>query len=169
MIGPHRVRQTAFAPNESYMHLAAKKVLAEWLDAGLLPPIACRDSGYWLEYPIGIGGEGVNPTWDEVEFWEHRGMEVPVVADLNAHGIRVACVCDVGIRHKGMLGAVVEVVHSHPTPGWKRDFLAYHDVDLIEVEAAAVLRHTKRPDQLPLWTPGKPGSSRKRSRGGMRP
>lgn len=154
---------------ESYLHRAAKQVVVEWLreaakEAGeglewfKLHPVSCRPNrgapfyGIHPEWPIlkGQCPTGIDFVWDEVTD-DADGKAPPSAADLIANGKKLACVVDIGIHHKGRLGCAVEIVHKHPAPQWKRDFFAARDVQLVEVDALAVLRKIERPAQLPLW------------------
>ena len=156
----------SFIHTESNMHRAAKEVVAGWLreitpvdDYCSLPPVHSRPNrsgpmrGIYLEYPIGFNREGLNPVWDESIWLPGGPIEdyCPTVEELSARNIRVACVCDIAILHKGNVFQVIEIVHKHPTPRWKLDFLRRHDVEVIEISAKAVMHMCNRPTLLPLY------------------
>jgi hypothetical protein len=158
----------SFIENESHMHRQAKRLVADWLRSMTEPDAACRMPPIWsrpnrsgpmrgvyVEYPIGLEGQGIAPVWDESPLAPEEGGEFcPTFGDLKRWGVAVACVCDIAILHKGMVAQVVEIVHKHPTPDWKRNFLHNRDVEVIEVSAAAVMHMCGRPDALPLYQPG---------------
>ncbi|WP_424140279.1 hypothetical protein [Roseomonas chloroacetimidivorans] len=151
---------------ESYMHRAAKEVVAGWLrdvaaEAGYdeytrLGPLSWRVNrpgpswGIWLEYPF-TDARGGSEVWDE-EFgdtgdcpWQDA---LPPIVDGKVLGERVAAVADIAIQHKGCIIWAVEIVHKHPCPIHKRAFYDHHHIGLIEVRASWVMRQTKRPDGL---------------------
>jgi hypothetical protein len=152
---------------ESYMHRAAKEVMAGWLreaaaEAGhdeyaQMGPLSWRVNrpgpgwGVWEEYPF-THARGGSEVWDE-EFgddelsrpWE---SELPPVADGRILGEKVASVADIAIQHKGCIIWAVEIVHKHPCPIHKRAFYDHHYIGLIEVRASWVMRQTKRPHRL---------------------
>lgn len=162
-----------FVPNETYMHDAAKRVVAQWFrqsqderyhvrvgDVVARTNRGAPSHGVYLEYPIGTNGEGAYPCWDEVFDRSPPGQPldltdgidwVPSVDFLKQHGIRTQCVCDVMLLNKGSASVAVEVIHKHPTPDWKIAFLDSQDIRLVEVKASAVLRRTKPPLELPLY------------------
>ena len=154
-----------FVQRESYMHDAAKRVVAQWFrdsqtsgSTVRVGKVSARTSrmsgahGVYLEYPIGDQGEGVDPCWDESFGYYDRDLSwVPSVDFLASRGIRVRCVCDVVLIHKGVASVAIEVVHKHPTPAWKRAFLAQQHIELIEVRAQAVLYLMSCPAKLPLY------------------
>lgn len=162
-----------YVTNESYLHKSAKEVVAGWLRSLQTPsgyicldPICSRTNrhdgmfGIYLEYPIGTKGEGLDEVWDEHGRFgasnEERISTVgfcPTVEHLTSNGVKVACVIDIAVLHKGRVGHAIEIVHRHPTPPWKLDFLAKHEIKVFEVCATKVLRCVKRPVSLPLWTP----------------
>lgn len=144
---------------ESYLHRAAKDVVAEWLKElsesaapaawVTIPPLHFRPGRWYLEYPICASGEGVHQAWDEYDDWRGR---CPTYQEVTQAGHRVACVLDLAVVHKGRVACAVEIVHKNPTPQHKRDLLARLGIELIEVSALGVMRHIKRPERLPLWT-----------------
>lgn len=157
---------------ESYMHRAAKEVVARWLRASIevegkgervhMGTIVAQPNrgapfyGVHIEYPITADGVGVSPVWDEAgwpgcgSFEDYDGT-CPTAETLIAAGLRVACVCDIALWHKGWCTDIIEVVHKHPTPKWKIDFLRRVGVqDIWEVKAEWVMRQTARPTHLDL-------------------
>lgn len=162
---------------ESYLHKAAKEVVVGWLraaakeaDDGMdwfeVAPVKCRTNragphyGIWPEWPITAGptAYGIEFVWDEVwpfspDFDLPRNTIPPTPDELIAGGRKLAAVIDIGVIHKGRLGCAVEIVHRHPVPEWKRNFLARYDVPLVEVCALAVLKQIGPRPFLPLWTP----------------
>lgn len=168
-------RKREFTPNESYMHDAAKRVVAQWFRDSQTPlggvhvgDVYSRTNrfvgskGVYLEYPIGTEGQGVCPCWDEAydppsgslmgESLEDLDW-VPTVEFLRAKGVRTKCVCDIMLLHKGSASVAIEIVHRHPTPMWKRLFLSKWDIKLVEVKAQAALHFTKAPKSLPFFVP----------------
>ena len=145
---------------ESYMHRAAKEVIARWLRElsakvdgerwSQIAPIAWRPNrgaphyGVWIEYPFSVCSLGHEQVWDECDDarWEERP---PTVEELRAEGMRVACVADLAIQHKGRIVTAVEVVHRHPVPAHKQAFYAARGIDLVTVRASWVLGQTTRP------------------------
>lgn len=152
--------QRLLVTEESHLRNAAKRVVARWFDEdtkydaySTIGDISFRGS-ICLDYPFGMEGQGVNPCWDEIAGFEafNRGLhDGPSYADVEAAGIRVGCVCDMALVHKGMADTVIEMVCRAPVRGIKRRFLRRHRVRLVEVDAEAVMRCTTRPDSLPLF------------------
>jgi hypothetical protein len=147
---------------ESYLHQSAKDVVCRWiqeLSAAAQPgewirlqPLHFRPGRWYAEYPICADLNGVNPVWDELDEFRER---CPTYDEAKAAGYTPKAVVDVGVIHKGVLRYAIEVVHKNPTPPWKRALLSSLDVQLIEVSALGVMRQVKRPQQLPLWQPGR--------------
>jgi hypothetical protein len=158
---------------ESYMHRAAKEVLVRWLreaasaeggDWWQLNGLAFRPNrrepffGIHMEYPIATDASGAEQVWDEIDWQNINGegdppdnIPIPTAEQLLAAGVEVGCVCDVAIWHKGMCSAVIEVVHKHPTPKWKIDFLRRMGVqEIYEISAEWVMRQTACPAAFPL-------------------
>lgn len=145
---------------ESYMHRAAKEVVTRWLreaaaaagpnDYACLSPVTWRVNrdgptwGVWEEYPL--LETGCWPAWDEVN--EAFAYAPPKPEWCFENGHRVVCVADVAVQHKGIIKAVVEIVHKHPCGDNKRAFYREHGIDLVEVPARWVLEQTKRPAAL---------------------
>lgn len=147
---------------ESYMHRAAKEVVARWLrdlaaqNGGMewseVYPISWRPNrggphyGVWIEYPLTFTADGHDVVWDECgNRWRDRP---PTVEELRADGMTVAFVADLAIQHKGRIIAAIEIVHRHPVPPHKRAFYAERDIDLVTLHASWVLNQTRRLERL---------------------
>lgn len=154
-------KQYLFIAEEIHLRNAAKHVVARWFDEtstyndyATIGDVSFRGS-ICLDYPFGVEGQSVKECWDEIIGFEafNRGLHGgPSYADIEAAGIRVACVCDMALVHKGMADTVIETVYRAPVLDTKRGFLERHRVRLVEVDAEAVMRCTTRPDALPLFT-----------------
>lgn len=152
--------QGILVAEESHLRNAAKRIIARWFDEvteydaySTIGDISFRGS-ICSDYPFGVEGQGVNPCWDEIPGFTtfNRGLHgAPSYADVEAAGIRVACVCDLALVHKGMADTVIETMYRAPVLLMKRRFLERHRVRLVEVDAEAVIRCTTRPDALPLF------------------
>lgn len=164
-IRPAVISSGRFVQNESCLHQHAKEVVAGWIRATTggpdhyldIAPIVSRPnrpgphSGVWVEYPILKDGFGAEQLWDEIGFDSSKMAfgPTPTFDDLAPEDrVKVACVCDIGIAHKGRIGTVVEIVHKHPTPAWKVKFLYDLDIRLIELCATRVMRAVRQPTDL---------------------
>lgn len=141
------------------MHRAAKEVVVRWMREvgeaagcenwakfGSVSWRANREGpawGVWMEYPFTEGGGGRWPVWDE---WE-CGFEdaPPAPAWCKAEGLKIICVADIALQHKGDIGTVIEVVHRNPVSAAKRRFYDAQGFHLYEISASWVMKQTKRP------------------------
>lgn len=134
-----------FIENESYKHKLAKELLVKWLtDANDNPVtpwgrcVCCQFEWYQ--------NHGVHT---ELKFYENSDQyyfenppEVPG---------RILFVPDIVVFHKGVVGIIIEVVHSNPLSAKKlkdfRNFFGSYP-DIYEIEAEEILRQTKIPEKL---------------------
>ena len=144
---------------ESYLHHYAKKVFVEWFSSKLQGHQQRgnyfifdwkNDGQIFEEYPIWIRTHsnghvehfGIDPIWQTIPNYDEmitRGFELKTVVDL--------MICD-GSRAK----YVIEVVHTHPTPPWKIQFLQELDLETYEISAGWIMNQVQRPSILPLKT-----------------
>jgi hypothetical protein len=145
---------------ESYMHRAAKEVVARWLreaaaEAGRDNYAAIGDLvwrvnrdgpvwGIWEEYPFVAANWPI--VWDEYDAaFEFAPPRAGWCID---QGMQVACVADIAVQHKGLISSVVEIVHRHPCSVPKLCFYGDCGIQVFEVSAKWVLEQTKRPQKL---------------------
>lgn len=145
---------------ESYMHKAAKAVVAGWFrevaeQAGYDNYANCLGRwwrvnrrgpgwGVWEEYPVLADGFGLEQVWDETDC-KHPGYEY-----LKSIGTPPRVILDVAIQHKGMVILGIEIVHRHDISASKIEFLRESPLqDLYRVPAKWVLSQVKRPLLIP--------------------
>jgi len=153
---------------ESYTHLFAKELLAQWLRSRAVPvqvnqpgdyslialdPVRAlvpRDdpqSGVYVEYPICMAASGVSTLQEP---W----ATVPTYDELVARGQPPAYILDIAVLHFGQVKYGIEVVHCHPVPDSKISILqiATHKFpfELYQVDATWILNHCSPPHHLQM-------------------
>lgn len=155
---------------ESYTHLFAKKLLAEWLRKNTFPvkmeiendylsvslhpiralvPASDPFKGVYEEYPICLASSGKTTLHQP---WEN-GI-IPTYEELIARNQRPAFILDIAVLHMGQVKYGIEIVHRHDVPETKVFMLkmATHDIpfELYKVSAEWVLNHCKMPYELTM-------------------
>jgi len=153
---PYHERKKVF--HESYLHRYAKKVFVEWFNSKLEGHQ--QHGSYFIfdwrkrgqifeEYPIWFRSRadstqieyfGIDPIWETIPNHDEmiaRGFELKAVVDL--------MICD-GSRAK----YAIEVVHTHPTPPWKIQFLQEQEIWVYEISASWIMNQIQRPSILLL-------------------
>jgi hypothetical protein len=154
---------------ESFMHRDAKNYLASWLstatDDGVTYSYPLRDGDtlawqpngepVFVEYPFTIEGHGHCPAWDECPPFcispDVDVFTVPTYDDCVASGYQPCVVADIALRHKGGIGAVIEVVNKNPLS--LKNIEKYLEIGVTEiytVEAMWVTAQVKQPESLLL-------------------
>jgi hypothetical protein len=149
---------------ESYKHLFAKRVLAEWLRVDNGSPLVSASpnrsnaaKGVYTEYPVCLDPDnklvGVSPLWDESDRFYNFNQCVPEYQDCVDIGLLPIVVFDVVVLHKGYIGHAFEVVHHSPLSKYKRQYLnrifASGELGTLHVlEADWVLSQCQRPNTL---------------------
>jgi hypothetical protein len=137
---------------ESYKHLAAKQVLADWL---------ASETGVFLEYPICEDARGrkvgLNPIWTEMARPNFNGPEryddPPTYEECLLDGFTPLVIFDVASHHEGGLRFAMEVVHRHGITPRKLDRLENitahrhgRDLSILVVDAETILRRCSPPN-----------------------
>lgn len=155
---------------ESFTHLFAKKLLAEWLRKNSYPvkmevendyrlvslnpiralvPATDPFKGVYEEYPICLASNGQTTLHTP---WE--GGVIPTYEELIARNQRPAYILDIAIIHMGQIKYGIEVVHRHDVTETKINMLrlATGDIpfELYKVDATWVLNHCNMPYELEL-------------------
>jgi hypothetical protein len=149
---------------ESYKHLFAKRVLANWLrvDEGW-PLVDARPNrtdihkGVYTEYPVCLDPHnhlvGLAPVWDESYDFYDLNRSVPTYEECIDLGLLPICIFDVAMLHKGEVRHVFEVVHKHHMTKAKRDYIERmhaerHYFDRHVIDADWILSQCGRPKKL---------------------
>ena len=155
---------------ESYAHVFAKELLAQWLRSRAVPvqvsepgeyslisldPIKAlvpqKDpyKGVFVEYPICNTASGVTTLHEP---W--IGSTIPTYEELVARGQSPAYILDIAVLHFGKIKYGLEVVHTHPVPDAKVSILQIathnHPFELYQINASWILNHCQPPHKLQM-------------------
>jgi hypothetical protein len=144
--------------DESYMHAAARHVLATWLrdlskpmgesmathEFPFRPNRGAPWYGVYEEFPLVHGWNSCGNVMihDEHELDRPDGSPLSY-AEMMARGIVPTVILDVAIASKGNIPRAFEIVHKHYTELEKILYLERCEILVVEVSAEWILRQTK--------------------------
>ncbi len=156
-----------FIENESHKHRLAKELLYSWFDEQNKSNDSCQIAQFKWRSNYGV--------FTELKFYEtsapyyfecSKGLkEYSLINGVDSRGLnpldwfdtkidrgKIIFVPDITIFHKGCPTIIIEVVHKNSLTKSKiekiKQFFQYHHVELYEIDAEEILRHTGIPNEL---------------------
>lgn len=166
-VNKHQIMKEKFVEKESHKHRLAKELLASWFhqqdemhdfcqvaqftwrsNYGVYTELKFYETSdpYYFECSAGL------KDYAEIEDKDVRGDNPLEWFDPLVDRGKILFVPDITIFHKGSATILIEVVHKNPLTNTKIDiikkfFEGYH-VEVYEIEAEEILRHTGIPNNL---------------------